>query len=457
MIDSCYSAPDKVTAPIDADLQVNDVRPDAFDQRQALMPMWGMSRIEPQHWPQIWQQVQASALVDDSLAYIHIPFCASRCYFCGFYRNLWREERGAPYVDRLISEMAQEAEQRPSGGSIRALYLGGGTPTALSGEQLARILQAARQYLPLEPDCEITIEGRISHFDQDKWQACLDAGATRFSIGVQSFDRQLRTRLGRKHPGDEAAAYLRRMREASDAVIVADLLFGLPGQDDVMWAQDIEVALSLGLSGLDIYAFNCYPDLPVARMIQTGRLPALPELAVQAKQYAYACRRLQAAGWIQLSNSHFARPGGGERNLYNRAIKSGHDCLAFGSGAGGCRAGFSYMVEPDLARYQATASTQKPLGMLAGVSPFKQSFGQLQGALEDGYLPLALLQSNAPALLRVESWRQQGLLDVVDGVAQLTIAGRFWAPMLIRELAMMIANPMEKVCPQSHPVTITRH
>jgi putative heme utilization radical SAM enzyme HutW len=455
MTDICLSAPRQPAPDFDGYLQPNDVRSEAFEQRQALMPMWGMSRVEAQAWPQIWQQLQAAPLTGQTLAYVHIPFCASRCYFCGFYRNLWREERGAPYVERLISEMAQEAGQRPPGGEVSALYLGGGTPTALSAAQLGQVLAAARQALPLAADCEITIEGRISHFDQDKWQACLQAGVNRFSIGVQSFDGQLRTRLGRKHSGEQAAAYLRQMREATDAVIVADLLFGLPGQDDAMWANDIEVALSLGLSGLDIYAFNCYPDLPVARMIETGRLPALPELALQARQYAYACRRLQAAGWLQLSNSHFARPDGGERNRYNRAIKSGHDCLAYGSGAGGCRAGYSYMVEPDLARYQASAPDQKPLGMLAGVSPFKQSFGQLQGALEDGHLPLALLRQHAPALQRVEQWQQQGLLDSGNDIAHLTIAGRFWAPMLIRQLAMMIANPTEKVCPQSHPVTIT--
>lgn len=438
-------------------LQPNDVRPEAFAKREALMPMWGMQPVDSAEWPSIWQRLQQSTLMPGALAYVHIPFCANHCVYCGFYRNLWREERGAPYVRRLAQEFAAETVLAVAAAPIEALYFGGGTPTALAGSELAGLLQAARHNLPLSADCEITIEGRISHFDLDKLDACLKAGANRFSIGVQSFDGELRQRLGRQHAGDEAAEYLRRLCRHTNAVIVADLMFGLPGQDDAMWAHDLDVALSLGLSGLDIYAFNCFPRLPINRMIEKGNLPAIPGLATQARQYAYAVRRLQAEGWRQVSNSHFARPGGGERNRYNSAIKSGRDCLAFGSGAGGCRDGYSYQVEGDLARYLASPASEKPLGMLAAVSPFKQSFGQLQGALEDGYLPLALLAGHDLARERIEHWQQQGLLGCDGPVANLTIAGRFWAPMLIRELALMISTSKELLCPQSPHLPIVQN
>ncbi|WP_307839011.1 heme anaerobic degradation radical SAM methyltransferase ChuW/HutW [Deefgea sp. CFH1-16] len=414
----------------------NDVLPDAFTERKALMPMWGANPIPAEQWPQMQATLTQAAISDGALAYFHIPFCANHCVFCGFYRNAWQEKHGTPYTDRLIAELAQDASTRPAGGSIQALYFGGGTPTALSANDLTRLLSAARQYLPLTDDCEITIEGRISHFDRDKVNACLAAGANRISIGVQSFDSQLRRRLGRHHSGEAAADYLRALCQDCDAVIVADLMLGLPGQDDEKWTHDLDVALSLGLSGLDIYAFNAFPSLPINRMIAKGALKPLPDLATQARQYAYAVHKMQAAGWVQVSNSHFANPQKNERNRYNNAIKTGHDCLAFGSGAGGCHSGLSYQVQGELTAY--LASTSKPLSYIAGVSDKKRIFGQIQGELDRGVLSLERLAAYPAALEKINDWQVAGLLNIDDQHAALSIAGRFWSPTLTRELAVLL-------------------
>lgn len=171
------------------------------------------------------------------------------------------------YTDKIIEEMAAEAEVRTGKGKIRAVYFGGGTPTALLTEDLVRLIRACYQYLPLAEDCEFTIEGRMSHFDLEKAQVCLEAGANRISIGVQTFNTAIRRRLGRKHSGDEAFEYLAKLCEL-DAVIVADLMFGLPNQTDEVWQNDIARATELPLSGLDTYAFNLYPMLPINRMIE---------------------------------------------------------------------------------------------------------------------------------------------------------------------------------------------
>lgn len=439
--------PNPSSRPIEAWLRPGDALPAAFDKRQALMPMWGAQPLAQPQWADAWQTMLATPIAERSLAYVHIPFCANRCVFCGFYRNAWQEQRGKPYVDRLIAELASEASQRPPGGSVSALYLGGGTPTALAAADLARLLAAARQYLPLTADCEITVEGRISHFSPDKAQACLAAGANRLSIGVQSFDSRLRRRLGRQHGGEEAAGYLRQLCRRTQAVVVADLMFGLPGQDDAKWAHDIDTALSLGLSGLDLYAFNCFPGLPLNRMLEKGVLPPLPGLATQARHYAYAVRRLEDAGWTQLSNSHFASPDSRERNHYNRAIKSGRDCLAFGSGAGGCHSGHSYQVQGELADYLATPADSKPLGFIAGVGPQKQTLSLIQGALEQGTFSLAAFAAFPLMLNQLRRWQAQGLLTLRHDAVQLSIAGRFWAPTLIRELAMLTSTQQETICP----------
>lgn len=443
-------------------LQPNDSLPAAFSERKALMPMWGAQMVPPPAWPAITQRIISTPITASTLAYFHIPFCANRCVFCGFYRNAWQAEHGTPYVDRLIAELELEASQRPAGsGTIDAVYFGGGTPTALSEADLCRLLAAIRRTLPLSDDCEITIEGRISHFSLAKAQACLAAGANRISIGVQSFDSQLRRRLGRQHSGEDAAAYLRQLCRQTDAVIVADLMFGLPGQDDAKWAHDLDVALSLGLSGLDLYAFNCFPHLPINRMLEKGALPPLPDLATQSRHYAYAVRRLLAAGWTQLSNSHFANPNPSpnrqERNRFNQAIKSGQDCLAFGSGAGGCHAGFSYQVQGNLDDYLATPLDQKPIAFLAATSPQKQAFALIQGALEAGQFARSVFTPYPTLIAQLHDWQQQGLLTIEQDQITLTIGGRFWAPTMIRELAQLITPPEETSCPtptMSHPHSI---
>lgn len=416
-------------------IQQGDIAADAFPARQALMPMWGQAAVDESAWSERWQEIVATPLSAGMLAYVHIPFCINHCVFCGFYRNAWKDNLGGPYVDRLIAELAQESTQRPAGGSISAVYLGGGTPTALAADDLHRLLTALREYLPLTDDCEITVEGRISHFDQEKVSACVEAGANRFSIGVQTFNSVIRRRLGRKHPGDQAARYLAELADRGDAVVVADLIFGLPGQDDVVWQRDLDIALSLGLDGLDVYAFNCFPMLPINRMIEKGAFPPLPGLAAQAAQYAYAVRRMQTAGWRQLSNSHFGSPSGRERNRYNAEIKSGAGCLAFGSGAGGCHVGYAYSGETDLQKYLTTPAAEKPLGRLAQTADQRDWLGRMQGGVERGEFGVALLSADTNHEQLLHDWQEKGLLHVQDGLVKLTIAGRFWGPTIARALA----------------------
>ena len=269
--------------------------PKAFPERQALMPIWGGIPIPRPQWQNIWRQKLPHAADSDALAYLHIPFCANHCVFCGFYRNAWKESYSSVYTDKIIEEMAAESEIRQGNGKIRAVYFGGGTPTALQTPDLARLIRACYQYLPIADDCEFTIEGRMSHFDIEKAQACIEAGANRISIGVQTFDTAIRRRLGRKHGGDEAFAYLEKLCEIN-AVIVVDLMFGLPNQTDTVWQNDLERATALPLSGLDTYAFNLYPMLPINRMVEKGAFPAPPGFDVQADQYAYAVETLAQKG-----------------------------------------------------------------------------------------------------------------------------------------------------------------
>ena len=413
--------------------------PKAFPERQALMPVWGGVPMPRPQWQNIWKKKLPHATDVDALAYLHIPFCANHCVFCGFYRNAWKDSQSSVYTDKIIEEMAAEAEVRTGKGKIRAVYFGGGTPTALLTEDLVRLIRACYQYLPLAEDCEFTIEGRMSHFGLEKAQACLEAGANRISIGVQTFNTAIRRRLGRKHSGDEAFEYLAKLCEL-DAVIVADLMFGLPNQTDEVWQNDIARAAELPLSGLDTYAFNLYPMLPINRMIEKGAFPIPPGFDIQADQYAYTVETLLEKGWKQVSNSHFAYPGRGERNRYNTLIKSDISCLAFGSGAGGNFGGFSYQVQGDLESYLATPKGEKNIAFMSGHSPNKALLSKVQHDIETGRLNPLLFDGNKAAQKLIAQWQEMQLFKEPDsdGIIRLNTSGRYWSPTLIRKLMLTL-------------------
>jgi len=413
--------------------------PKAFPERQALMPVWGGIPMPRPQWQNIWKKKLPHAADVDALAYLHIPFCANHCVFCSFYRNAWKDSQSSVYTDKIIEEMAAEAEVRTGKGKIRAVYFGGGTPTALLTEDLVRLIRACYQYLPLAEDCEFTIEGRMSHFDLEKAQACLEAGANRISIGVQTFNTAIRRRLGRKHSGDEAFEYLAKLCEL-DAVIVADLMFGLPNQTDEVWQNDIARAAELPLSGLDTYAFNLYPMLPINRMIEKGAFPTPPGFDIQADQYAYTVETLLEKGWEQVSNSHFAYPGRGERNRYNTLIKSDISCLAFGSGAGGNFGGFSYQVQGDLESYLATPKGEKNIAFMSGHSPNKALLSKVQHDIETGRLNPSLFDGNKAAQKLIAQWQEMQLFKEPDsdGLIRLNTSGRYWSPTLIRKLMLTL-------------------
>ena len=431
--------------------------PKAFPERQALMPVWGGVPMPRPQWQNIWKKKLPHATDVDALAYLHIPFCANHCVFCGFYRNAWKDSQSSVYTDKIIEEMAAEAEVRTGKGKIRAVYFGGGTPTALLTKDLVRLIRACYQYLPLAEDCEFTIEGRMSHFDLEKAQACIEAGANRISIGVQTFNTAIRRRLGRKHSGDEAFEYLAKLCEL-DAVIVADLMFGLPNQTDEVWQNDIARAAELPLSGLDTYAFNLYPMLPINRMIEKGAFPPPLGFDVQSQHYAYAVRELTRLGWQQVSNNHFAYPGRGERNRYNTLVKSNMPCLAFGSGAGGNFGGFSYQVQSDLEGYLKNPKVQKALSFMSRHGKHKALLGQVQHDIELGRIDTALFADNAEAQTLLRQWRQADLLTIhEDGQAILNTSGRYWSPTLTRKLMMSLPpdekeNTMQKLSSEQQTV-----
>lgn len=183
----------------------------------------GWKQIRCRHVGRRCSQILLQAISKRQARLSHIPFCANHCLFCGFLRNAYTSSAAGEYVELLIRDIEREAQfAAAKSEEITAIYLGGGTPSALTASELSGLLLTLRRHLPVAVDCEITVEGRIIHFDDEKVVACLEAGANPFSIGVQSFDTEVRRRQGRRASREEAITFLGRLKRYDGAAIVID-------------------------------------------------------------------------------------------------------------------------------------------------------------------------------------------------------------------------------------------
>jgi len=415
-----------------------DVISTAFASRRAVMPWRDRRPLGEDDIADIWPGVLAECGPPRRrLAYIHVPFCANHCLFCGFYRNAYTPAQAATYTDLLVAEIEREAgaagiRHHP----IDAVYLGGGTPSALSASDLARIVETVRTNLPLSPDCEITLEGRIIHFDDDKIDASLAAGVNRISIGVQCFDTEVRRRQGRRASKDEAIRFIKGIRDRNRAALVIDLLYGLPGQTLDIWREDLRIAADLAPDGVDLYGLNLIPGSPLQRAVASGKQQPTT-LQNLGAMYEAGASFLGAKGWRQISNSHWARTPR-ERNRYNLRIKQGAECLAYGSGAGGTIGRYSYHVSSDLQIYSdGILAGRKPIGGMSLSDDLAIARHYVTAGFEVGHLDLGGLDvphiANASAMFLplLEQWQRAGLVVMEGSVANLTLAGRFWYSNLI--------------------------
>jgi oxygen-independent coproporphyrinogen-3 oxidase len=424
----------------------------AFASRRAVLPWRDRRPVAESDIPKIWSRLMSGPnLPQRRLAYIHIPFCANHCLFCAFYRNAYTAAGAAAYADCVVAEIEREAgEPGVCHDVIEAVYLGGGTPSALSAGDLTRILDTMRQRLPLASDCEITLEGRIIHFDDEKIDACISAGVNRISVGVQTFDTTVRRRQGRRSSKEEAVRFLTGIRDRSRVALVIDLLYGLPGQTEEVWREDLRIAAALAPDGVDLYGLNLIPGTPLHQAVVAKKLypTTLQHLGVM---YETGVAFLGEAGWRQISNSHWARTPR-ERNVYNLRIKQGVDCLAYGSGAGGTLGRYSYSVAGNLQQYNVDiAAGHKPLDGMSMSDDLASARHYVTAGFEVGRLDLAglaLPHIPDPAALfmpLLEQWQRAGLVTLDGSTAQLTLVGRFWYSNLIAAFNDIITGTMPGV------------
>lgn len=410
---------------------------EAFDYKRVVHAgVAGMPIMNPEEQQKKWQELMSlEAPVQERSLYIHVPFCETKCSYCGFFQNASKQTMLHDYTERVLKEMEMTASyRRATTGTINAVYFGGGTPSTLAADDIARLVKALKTYFPLANDCEITLESRIHDMTVEKIETVLEAGINRFSIGVQSFDTTIRQAVGRIDDEDTVRRTLERLLNYDAATVVIDLMFGLPYQTWDTWKRDLEIQFDMGLHGGDMYQLNVFPGSDLAKLIDKGTLPACMTTKEQAALYARTVELIQSdyPDINMFDASHWARTRR-ERGLYNTLAKRRLDMLSFGSSAGGALDGVTMMHQRNLNGYNAAIDAgMKPIAMMMDGGHDSQMSDDLKEQLAEGYIydaffqkkwNISMLDALAPVLTE---WERKGLITNNGRVVRFTTAGNFW-------------------------------
>lgn len=263
--------------------------------------------------------------------YVHVPFCTVRCTYCHFST----ESFSAAKVGRWFAALEREAERRAplaAGRAFTSLFLGGGTPSALSAKQFERLARILRERFTLAPGAEVTIEANPESVKAPLLEAWRAAGVNRLSLGVQSFEPDELRRLGRIHDDVRPVEAVALARAHGFERISLDLMFGFPGHTAEAWELTLKRALALAPEHLSAYAFIVEAGNPLGDAVLAGRAEVLDDDA-QAALYERFLARTDAAGMRPYETSNVCRPGAEAR--HNLVYWLRRDYLALGPSAHG--------------------------------------------------------------------------------------------------------------------------
>lgn len=283
--------------------------------------------------------------------YIHIPFCHQICHYCDFNKVFFKNQPVDEYIETLGLEMKMFVEKHQKQLHIETIFLGGGTPTSLSPEQLERLFALIKEYIPSDYLEEFTSEANPDELTEEKLVVMKNNGVNRLSLGVQSFDEDILNRLGRTHSNDHVYQTLQLAKDIGFTNISIDLMYGLPGQTMEQWKDSLNKALALDLPHYSAYSLIVEPKTVFYNLMTKGKLN-LPGEDLEAEMYDVLMKEMELKGISQYEISNFAQQG--FHSKHNNLYWDNVSYAGFGAGAHGYVQGIRYANIGPIKKYMDT-------------------------------------------------------------------------------------------------------
>ena len=262
-------------------------------------------------------------------AYVHVPFCEVRCGYCDFNTYTAKELGGvsqSTFHEHLIGEVAFSKRVLGKMPTLSSVFIGGGTPSLFSAEQIEAVLESLGESFGLDLDCEVTLEANPESTTPEYLAEIAKGGVTRLSMGVQSFDGDVLQTLDRQHNPELVAPLIAAAKELG-LVTSVDLIYGTPGETLASWSKTLSETLALGTDHVSAYSLIVEPGTKLARQIASGEIGPTSE-DLNAEMYELATKCLESAGfeWYEVSNW-------GKPSVHNSAYWKSRNWWGYGPGA----------------------------------------------------------------------------------------------------------------------------
>ncbi|MDF5728724.1 MAG: radical SAM family heme chaperone HemW [Rhizonema sp. PD38] len=277
---------------------------------------------------------QVTVSVNPNSAYLHIPFCRRRCFYCDFPVSVVGDRlRGetSGTISQYVEVLCQEINVTPSlGQPLETIFFGGGTPSLLSTNQLQRLVETLKERFGISPSAEISMEMDPGTFDLAHLQGYCRAGVNRVSLGVQAFQEDLLQISGRSHSVSEIFTAIDLIRQVEIPEFSIDLISGLPHHTLDSWQESLEKAMTIAPTHISVYDMTIEPGTAFGRYYKAGDQP-LPADEATVKMYQMAEQVFKTAGYEHYEISNYAQPG--HQCRHNRVYWENRPYYGFGMGA----------------------------------------------------------------------------------------------------------------------------
>ena len=353
--------------------------------------------------------------------YVHIPFCPKICPYCSFYKEASDRNKTQAFLDALLLDLDRRLHEIPDC-RLETIFFGGGTPSALSVKQLDFVLSGLRRRLDLSGLREWTLEMNPATVSLEKARMLRDFGVNRISMGVQSWDPAILSRLGRVHSAEQAERSFHILREAEFTNLNLDLIFGVPGQSLGTWEQTLKKTVGLAPEHISAYCLTIEEDTEFFRRFQSGELTQDGER--DATLYEFTMGTLETAGYHQYEISNYAKAG--YECLHNLAYWQGRNYLGVGPSAFSTIGERRWQNTPDTSRYiEQILCAIEPINFQEHVTDRMRKAETIAFGLRTS---IGVSESElTPWTNELKALRHEGYLEQWDARIRLTPKGRLVA------------------------------